>query len=155
MAVISDRPRNHDSASDFDFAGFQIFDRLIGAAMTELQFECFSTERLPENLMAETNPENRNAAIGPNPSRPAPRTQGGRITRAVRQKNTGGFIFQRFGRRCGCGHHLDFETLLTQAAQDVVFHSEVVGDDRNIGRRKRIADVARICGGGSLNETEA
>ena len=42
---------------DRHFAGAQIFDRLIRAAMAELQFECRSAKRESENLMAETNPE--------------------------------------------------------------------------------------------------
>ena len=48
---------------DFHFAGFQIFHRLIAAAMTEFQFESFSAERLAENLMPETNPKNRNSRV--------------------------------------------------------------------------------------------
>ena len=37
---------------DLDLAGFQIFHRLIAAAMAELELESFSTERLAENLVA-------------------------------------------------------------------------------------------------------
>src|SRR5437588_12972285 len=44
---------------DRNFAGPQIFHRLIPAAMAEFQFERPSANREPENLMAETNPEDR------------------------------------------------------------------------------------------------
>ena len=45
--------------SDFDFAGFKIFDRLIAAAMAEFQFESFSAKSLSQNLVAQANAENR------------------------------------------------------------------------------------------------
>src|SRR5438132_12350249 len=44
---------------DRDFAAVQIFDRLVGAAMTEFQFECRSPKREAANLMAETNSKDR------------------------------------------------------------------------------------------------
>ena len=48
---------------DFDLAGCQILHRLVGAAMAELQFEGFPAERLAENLVAQANPKNRDAAV--------------------------------------------------------------------------------------------
>ncbi len=48
---------------DFDPAGFQILHRLVRAAMAEFQFESFPAKRLPEHLVAETNPKNRNTAV--------------------------------------------------------------------------------------------
>ena len=48
---------------DFHPAGFQILDRLVRAAMAEFQFEGFPAERLPENLVAEANPENRECRV--------------------------------------------------------------------------------------------
>src|ERR671919_1885814 len=42
-----------------NLAAPQIFYRLVRAAMAELQFERRSPESEAENLMAETNPENR------------------------------------------------------------------------------------------------
>jgi len=45
--------------SDGHFAAAQILYRLVGAAMAEFQFECRAAEREAENLMAETNPEDR------------------------------------------------------------------------------------------------
>ena len=45
--------------SNGHFARAQIFYRLIGAAMTKFQFECRAAEREAENLMAETDSEDR------------------------------------------------------------------------------------------------
>ena len=39
------------------FARAQIFDRLIGAAVAKLQFECRAAKSEPKNLMPKTNPE--------------------------------------------------------------------------------------------------
>ena len=44
---------------DRNFAGAEILDRLIPAAMPEFQFECLSAKGESENLMAETNAEDR------------------------------------------------------------------------------------------------
>src|SRR5436305_12521819 len=47
---------------DRDPAALQIFYRLVRAAMPELEFEGRSTERETEDLMAETNSEDRSLA---------------------------------------------------------------------------------------------
>ena len=49
--------------SDFDFAGFEILDGLIGTAVAEFQFEGFSAEGLAKNLVAEANAEDGNAGV--------------------------------------------------------------------------------------------
>src|ERR1041385_685845 len=41
--------------SDLDAAGGEILHRLIGAAMTELEFEGFPSQGLAEDLVAQTN----------------------------------------------------------------------------------------------------
>ena len=45
--------------SDFDLAGFQIFHRLIGAAVAKLEFKRLCSERLTQDLVAETNSKRR------------------------------------------------------------------------------------------------
>src|SRR5439155_11846234 len=47
---------------DFNFAGLQILHRLVRTAMSESQFECLAAKRLSQNLMSETDAENRNPA---------------------------------------------------------------------------------------------
>ena len=44
---------------DFNFARAQILDGLIGAAMAKFQFERRAAQGLAENLMAETDPKDR------------------------------------------------------------------------------------------------
>ena len=46
-------------AGDVDFSGRQIFDRMVGAAMAEFEFIGFAAERLPQQLMAQTDAEHR------------------------------------------------------------------------------------------------
>ena len=95
--------------SDFDFAGFKIFDRLIGAAMAELQFEGFSAERLAENLVAEANAENRKPLLTRSLTALHGVAERGGIARAVGKKNAGGFVLQRFRGWSGRRDDLHFE----------------------------------------------
>ena len=62
----------------------------------------------------------------------------GGIAGAVGEENPGGLVLQNLCRGGGRGHNLNLETLLPEAAQNVVFHPEVEGDDRNIRRRQRL-----------------
>ena len=48
---------------NFHFARFQIFDRLVAAAMAKFQFESLSAKRLAQYLVPEANPKNRHAAV--------------------------------------------------------------------------------------------
>src|SRR5437660_9573088 len=48
---------------DHDAATFKVFDRLIGAPMAELQFECFAPECLAEDLVSETDSEDGNVGF--------------------------------------------------------------------------------------------
>src|SRR5688572_23972570 len=111
--------------SDFHFAGSKILNRLVAAPMTELKFESLSAEGLAEDLVSEANAENRNAAIDQLFSRFHRVTEGRRISRTVRKKDSGWFVFERLTGGCGGWDDLNFEPLLTQTAQDVVFHSEI------------------------------
>src|SRR5580765_6166909 len=44
---------------DRDLAGLEVFDRLVSAAMTKLQFEGAPAKSVAEHLMAETDAEDR------------------------------------------------------------------------------------------------
>src|SRR6266436_2124880 len=48
---------------DFDLAGLQVFDGLVRAPLAEFQFEGLATKCLAENLVAQADSENRNAAL--------------------------------------------------------------------------------------------
>src|SRR5947207_14114884 len=49
--------------SDLDLARFEIFHRLIAAAMAEFQFEGLPAKSLAENLVTEANSENRQISL--------------------------------------------------------------------------------------------
>ncbi len=44
-------------AGDFDFSGLEIFDRVVGAVVAELELVGLCSERQSENLMAEAYSE--------------------------------------------------------------------------------------------------
>src|SRR5215203_6440241 len=45
--------------SDLDLAGREVFDRLVSAAVPELEFVSFAAERRADQLMPETNTKDR------------------------------------------------------------------------------------------------
>src|SRR6202040_4098768 len=97
--------------------------RLVSATMAEFEFESFAPKSLPENLVAEANAKDRNSGfdqVADGLDRVAERC---RVAGAIGKEESCRFVFQRFG--CGgCGrHHLDFEPVLTETAQDIVFHA--------------------------------
>ena len=47
---------------DLDLAGLLVADRVIGAAVAELELERLGAERLAEELMAQADPEDRDAS---------------------------------------------------------------------------------------------
>ena len=129
---------------DFHAATGEVFDGLIAAAMAEFQFERFSAERLPENLVAEANAENRNARRDKIADGLHGVTERGGIAGAVGEEDAGGFVLERGGGGRGRGHDLHAEAALAEAAEDVVFHPEIVGDNRDVRGRQRVADQAGI-----------
>src|SRR5262245_66441806 len=48
---------------DFNLARVEVLHRLIAAAMAELQLESFSAERLSENLVSQTDAEDRDPGL--------------------------------------------------------------------------------------------
>ncbi len=65
-----------------------------------------------------------------------------RVAGTIGQKNTRGFVLQRVGGGGGGRQYLHAETVLPQPTQDVVFQAVIKGDNRNIRRRQRFAQVA-------------
>ena len=49
---------------DLDLAGRLVSNRVVGAAMAELELERLGTERLAEQLMAQADPEDRGFRAG-------------------------------------------------------------------------------------------
>jgi hypothetical protein len=126
---------------DFDFAGGEVFDGLIRAAMAEFEFEGFAAERLAQNLVAEADAEDGHAGFDEVADGLDRVAEGGRVAGAVGKKNARGFILQGVRGGSGGGDDLGFETVLPETAEDVVFHPEIEGDNGDIGGREGIADV--------------
>src|SRR5919201_6474256 len=119
-----------------DFAGAQILHWLVRAAMAKFQFECRSAECESENLMTETNAEDRLLAhqIMDSFMRVGKRC---RIAWAVGEKNsirikTKYFVCRRYGRDNG---HL--ETFLAQQTQNIFLDAIIVRGNSKSGRWQR------------------
>src|SRR5687767_7160793 len=96
--------------SDFHFAGFQILDRLVAAAMAELELESFAAERKAKDLMAKTDSKSRNPA-GHNIAHGLRSVgQSRRIAGTIGKKNARRFVLQGFARRSRGRNHLHFES---------------------------------------------
>ena len=121
---------------DFDFAGFQILDRLVGAAMAKFELEGFSAEGLAQNLVPQAYPKNRDAVADQVAHGLDGVAEGRRVARSVGKKNAGRLERQRLRGGGGGRNDLHPETMLAQTAQDVVFHPEVEGDNGNVRRRQ-------------------
>ena len=104
--------------------------------MAELQFECRAAEREAENLMAETNPEDRffPHQIVHRLVRVGKRR---RIARTVREKNPIWIQRQRFLGACRRGNNGNSKAFLAQKAEDVFLDAIVVRRDSKSDRRKR------------------
>src|SRR5436190_24050385 len=112
--------------------------------MAELELESFSAECLAENLMAEADSEDRNAAVHEFFDFTNNVGKGGWIAGTVRKEDAGGFVFHclRGGRTSG--NDLHFEPTLGQPGENVVFHPEVIGTDGNIRGASGKPNVPRI-----------
>src|SRR5437763_1164894 len=61
-----------------------------------------------------------------------------RISRTIGQKNPARPVIQGFRGCCRCRHNLNAEAALPQSTQDIVFHSKIKCDDRNVCCRQRL-----------------
>src|SRR5207249_10941108 len=104
----------------------------------------FTTEGLAGTLMAETNPENGNIALDEIGNSFDGITERGRIAGAVGKKNSRWFVLECFFGGSRGRHDAHLEAMLAEAAQNVVLHPEVVGDDGNVCCREDLSDVARF-----------
>ena len=104
---------------DLHPAGIQILDWLIASAMTKLEFKGFAPKSLAQNLVPQTNAEDRNTRIQKGFYLLHNVAKCGRIARPIGKKNPRRLILQGILRR-GCGRqHLHGKTMLPQAAQAV------------------------------------
>ena len=120
---------------DADPARGQVLDRLVAAAMTELELEGLSPERVAENLVAQANAEDRLFA-DERPDGLVGVGNDGRIARAVREKNAVRVGRERLVRRRRGGENPHLKAVLAQPAQDVGLQAEVEGRDPVRHRRQ-------------------
>src|SRR6266498_693197 len=121
----------------------QVLDRLIAAPMAELELEGLSTHGETEHLMSEADPKDRGlsdelADILVDVSERC------WIAGTVRQENTIGLQREHI---LGAGiswNDPDLESLLSQPAQDVPFHPEVVRHDGVPNRRELLEDFVLV-----------
>ena len=131
---------------DFHLSGLEVLYRLIGSAVSEFQFERPAAQGLPENLVPQTNAKDRDPGFDQATDGLDGVAERGRVAGSVGQENTGGFVFQRLGSRRGRGQYLHPETALAQPAENVVFHPEIISDDREVRRPQGITNGTRVPG---------
>ena len=95
---------------DGDLAGAQVLDRLVAAAVAELELEGLAAERVAEHLVAEADAEDR---FFPDQLAELGVDVGERrgIAGAVGEENAVGVLRQHLGGGGGGGHHLHLEAV--------------------------------------------
>jgi len=121
---------------DADLAGGEVFHGLVAAAMAELQFEGLSAEGVAEDLVAETDAEDRLLADERLDGFVRVGNDAG-IAGAVGEEDAVGIRCERFVRRGRGRKDADAETVLAEAAQDVGLEAEIERDDAMLDGRER------------------
>ena len=119
-------------AGDGDLAGAEVFDGLGAAAVAEFEFEGFAAEGVAEDLVAEADGEDGGFAHELVDFLVDVTERGG-ISGAVGEEDAVGIAGEDVGGFGGGGHDVDVEAILAEAAEDVLFDAEVVGDDAVFG----------------------
>ncbi len=114
-------------AGDLDASGHEVLDRVVAAVVSERQLDRARSDRQPEQLVAETDPEDRDLT-----EQAADRVDGvrhgRRVAGPVRQEHAIGPAGEDVGCGRRCRHHLD-PGEAAEVAQDGALDAEVVGDD--------------------------
>ena len=121
---------------DGDFAGLEVFHRLVAAAVTEFEFKRRAAEGVREHLVAEADAEN--GVIG-NQLRHGlvDVAQGGGIAGAVGEEYRVDFMLADFFGAGRGGEHVDVETVAHEFAKNGVLRAEIEGGDLEALRRWR------------------
>ena len=120
---------------DRDFSGAQVLDRLVAAAVAEFQLKGGAAEGVGEDLVAEADAKNRELA-DERADFLVDVAERGRIAGAVGEEDAVGIFREHFGGGGAGIDDLNLETGLAEAAEDVVFQPEIVGDDAVADGRK-------------------
>ena len=114
---------------DLDLSRGHVADRMIGAAMTELELVGLRTERSAEHLVTQADAERRHVAVD-HRARVADRVvQRGGIARAVAEEDAVRLHRQQIGGRRRGREDPDLAAVRGQTAQDVALHAQIVGGD--------------------------
>ena len=124
---------------DRDFAGFEVLDRLIAAAVAELQLEGLGAERVGNNLVTQANAEGR-VLLDQLLDRRVGVIDRSRITGAVGQEHAIRIEGLDLVRRCAGGEHVHVKTVVLQFAVDRELGTEVQRSDFVALDRRGIAE---------------
>src|SRR5215471_17245825 len=105
---------------------------MIGATMAELQLVGPATERQPQNLMPETNTEDRHTSNQLAHLRSLI-FEGLRISGSIRQKDSLGIHREHILGGGGRGDYGQAASDLDQTPQDVALDPEIISDDVELG----------------------
>src|SRR5512135_3120235 len=113
----------------------QITNRVVSPAMPVRELHGRPAEREPEQLMTETNPEDRNAPVREFADGGNGVAHRGWIAGTVGEKYPVRLELAYPGRRCRGRHHRHAAAVLVEQPHDVALHPEIEGDDmvRRIG----------------------
>ena len=113
---------------DGDAAVAQVLDGLVAAAVAEFELEGLAADGVAEDLVAEADGED-GFARQQDADLAVDVVEGGGIAGAVGEENAVGLQGEHvLGGGAGIDDR-DLEAGLAQAAQDVVLHAEIIGDD--------------------------
>ena len=134
-------------ARDLDRARLQVLHRVVGAVVPERQLVRGPAERSRQELVAEADPEDGDAAdqVGDGGRRTG---QGGRIARAVGEEYAVRLERQHVGRG-GAGGHDGHGAERAEQPRHRRLHAEVVGDDTQVEEHVGgVAPQSGVRGGG-------
>ena len=141
---------------DLDDAGAKVLDRVVGAAVPELELVRGEAQRLGEQLVPEADAEHGHFAEQPfdGLDRVAHR---GRVARPVAEEHPVGLAFEDFSGAGLRRHHGDAEAAPGQVPQHRALDAVVVGHHVEVGRRRPFGS-RRLVGsfaGDDLGQVEA
>src|SRR5262249_31290197 len=115
---------------DLDLAALLVSDRMVRAVVAELELERPTSERLPQELMTQTDPENGDSArLGGTSDQRSKRlgllNERPRVAGSIGDKDSIGLMVEDRPGGCRAGHNSDAARVRDQVPGDVPLHPEV------------------------------
>ena len=122
-------------AGDLDLAGFQVFNRVVGAVVAVVHLDGFAAQRQGQHLVAQADAKNRQICLIKNAADHWHRVAagGGRVAGAVRQEHAIGGMGQHLVGGGRGGQHGDVATGRGKAPQDISLGAEIYGNHLEFG----------------------